>query len=75
METANQRIVYVQDTRRGTATDKTQQQTNIHANKNTPYQVRGPTPGHLAEGEVARDGSDFGEAKTIYVEIYLSKMD
>lgn len=70
METANQRIVYVQDTRRGTAADKTQQQTNMQT-KNTPYQVRGPTPGHLAEGEVARDDSDFGEAKTIYVEIYL----
>lgn len=39
--------------------------------KNTPYQVRGPTPGHLAEGEVARDDGDFGEAKTINVEIYL----
>lgn len=45
-------------------TDRTQQQ----ANKNTPYQVRCPTPGHLAGGEVARDDSDFGEE--IYESIY-----
>lgn len=61
MGTANQMVIYGQDTRR-------QQQ---KANKNTPYQVRCPTPGHLAEGEVARDDSDFvGE---IYEYIYNKK--